>query len=453
MAQDRAFRQFRQLSRRDWLRLSSASVLAGSASGWFDALAAHAAADPSRQRACILLWMPGGPSQLDTFDPKPDHDNGGPFAAIDTTATDVRISEHLPELAKRMHHLALLRSMTSKEGDHGRATYFVRTGYPQQGAIQYPSIGPLLAKELARRNAELPNCISIARNNSFVPTAFGSGFLGPQFAPLYVGRQAVDGGTADPLAAQLQVPALQTPPGVSAADMQSRRALLSMMEDHFAAGRPTFIQQSRQAAYEQAYRMMSPDTKVAFDLTREPDALRDRYGRNFFGQSCLLARRLVERGVPFVEVSLEGNEQLGGIGWDTHNDNFNIVKSLSEQLDAAWSALIDDLHNRGLLESTTIAWMGEFGRTPQINAGQGRDHFPAAWSTVLCGGGIRGGQAIGRTSHDGTAVEDRPITVPDLLATLLKALGIDPAEQNMSNLSRPIRLVDSVGQPIEECLL
>jgi hypothetical protein len=396
--------------------------------------------------------MPGGPSQLDTFDPKPEHANGGPCKAIETSVPGIRISEHLPKLAERMKHLALVRSMSTKEGDHSRAAYLARTGYLPGGPIQYPSIGPLVARDLAAPDADLPACISVARLPSFVP-AMGSGFLGPQHAPLFVGRQLGAEATGDDaIAAQMKVPALETPHGVSESEVQARRALLARMEAHFAAGRPSFIQQSRHTAYERAYRMMSPETREAFDLTREPAELRDSYGRSFFGQGCLLARRLVERGVPFVEVTLDGTDQLGALGWDTHRDNFNTVKSLSEVLDVAWAALIDDLDHSGLLETTTIIWMGEFGRTPQINNDQGRDHFAAAWSTVLCGGGIRGGQAIGRTSDDGLTVEDRPVTIPDLLATLASALGIDYTRQNMSNVGRPISMVDSSANVIKECL-
>jgi uncharacterized protein (DUF1501 family) len=190
----------------------------------------------------------------------------------------------------------------------------------------------------------------------------------------------------------------------------------------------------------------------AFDLETEPTRLRDAYGRNPFGQGCLLARRLVERGVPFVEVSLssvDGNQLLG---WDTHAQNFDLVKKLSAVLDAGWSTLMDDLRSRGLLDSTLIVWMGEFGRTPKINPRAGRDHFPGAWTTVLAGGGLKGGQAIGRTSDDGTKVEERPVSVPDLLATVCLALGIDPMTQNVSNVGRPIRIADPAARPLVEAL-
>jgi hypothetical protein len=189
----------------------------------------------------------------------------------------------------------------------------------------------------------------------------------------------------------------------------------------------------------------------AFNLEEEKDTVRDAYGRNLFGQGCLLARRLVEQGVPFVEVTL-GGVNGGAFGWDTHQQNFDTVRSLSQVLDPAWAALMDDLEQRGLLDSTLIVWMGEFGRTPRINPQRGRDHFPNAWSTVLAGGGIKGGQIIGNTGTDGMAIKDRPVSVPDFLATVCRALGVDPTKQNRSNVDRPIRIVDKVAQPIEEVL-
>jgi uncharacterized protein (DUF1501 family) len=189
---------------------------------------------------------------------------------------------------------------------------------------------------------------------------------------------------------------------------------------------------------------MSRSAARVFDLADEPAAVRERYGRSQFGQGCLLARRMIERHVPFVEVSLSG--------WDTHEDNFNRVRDLSTALDKAWSSLMQDLHERRLLDSTLIVWMGEFGRTPGINPQQGRDHYPKAWSVVLGGGGIRGGRVVGKTSADGMLVEDRPLSTPDLLATICLALGLDPRKQNMSNVGRPIRLVDPVAKPIREIL-
>ena len=199
-----------------------------------------------------------------------------------------------------------------------------------------------------------------------------------------------------------------------------------------------------QSAYARAVRLMSPSASNVFDLAQEPAAVKERYGRSQFGQGCLLARRMLERDVPFVEVSLGG--------WDTHADNFKRVSRLCSVLDAAWSALMQDLHDRDLLDSTLVVWMGEFGRTPVINQQQGRDHYPKAWSVVLGGGGIRGGQVAGRTSRDGMTIEDRPVSTPDLFATICRAMGLDPRKQNLSNVGRPIRLVDPGARPIDEIL-
>jgi uncharacterized protein (DUF1501 family) len=426
-------------SRRDWLRLAAAGVGGVSLSGWLGVLARTAAADPERKRACILLWMSGGPSQHDTYDLKCGHANGGPYKEIATRAPGIRISEHLPQLAAHADRMAIIRSMKTREGDHGRATYHLRTGYLQQGPIHYPPVGALLAKELGDASAELPNFISIAPAREVNSASYGAGFLGPQYAPL-----VVDGGPPGANAATLKVQDLPLAKGIRPARAAARMDLLGGLERNFVARFPGEAPRSHQSAYERAGRLMRTTAAKAFNLDEEPGTLRDAYGRNRFGQGCLLARRLVERGVPFVEVTLGG--------WDTHIQNFDLVRPLSQTLDAAWSTLMTDLRQRGLLDSTLIVWMGEFGRTPQINGQNGRDHFPSAWTTVLAGGGIKGGQVIGRTSRDGTAVEDYPVSVPNFLATVCRALGVDPTKQNQSNVGRPIRIADAGAQPIKEVL-
>jgi hypothetical protein len=445
------------LTRRGWLRLAGAgfATVTASASGWIEALAEDAAAHPRRKGACILLWMPGGPSQMDTFDLKPGHANGGPYQAIETAVPGLRISEHLPKLARQAQDLVLVRSMSTKEGDHGRATYHLRTGYMPQGSIQYPALGALVAKELSNDALELPNFISVAPLRLLNPAAWSPGFLGQSYAPLIVGEAGVarpDGARAGDAAAALKVQDLEPPSGIDRTRSDARLSLLDSFNDDFIAEHPGEAPAGQRTAYARAVRLMRSASVKAFDLEKEPARLRDAYGRNPFGQGCLLARRLVERGVPFVEVSLasaDGNQLLG---WDTHAQNFDAVKRLSAVLDAGWSTLMDDLRSRGLLETTTIVWMGEFGRTPKINPRAGRDHFPTAWSTVLAGGGLKGGQAIGRTSDDGMKVEERPVSVPDLLATVCLALGIDPMTQNVSNVGRPIRIADPSARPIAEAL-
>jgi hypothetical protein len=443
-----------RLSRRDLLKLSAAGVVGYSQSGWLEALAADAAKSPQRKRSCILLWMSGGPSQMDTFDLKPGHDNGGPYKEIDTNVAGIKISEHLPKVAQHMDKMAIVRSMTSKEADHGQATYYVHTGYQARGPIRYPSLGSLVAKEIGSDEAELPNFVSVAPFRAFSAAAHGPGFLGPRYAPLIVGDGGLTLGgprNADDYEKALQVQDLAPQAGLSRERAEARVRLVQEMQRDFSAEHPGLAPASHQTAYERAVRLMRSTAAKAFDLDEVPAKLRDSYGRNLFGQGCLLARRLVERGVPFVEVSLG---QLNGIGpgWDTHTNNFDTVRQLSGALDTAWASLMEDLKANGLLDSTLVVWMGEFGRTPKINGGNGRDHFPNAWSTVLLGGGIKGGQVIGKTGDDGTTVEERPVSVPDFLATVCQALGIDPTTQNQSNVGRPIRIADTTAKPIREVL-
>jgi hypothetical protein len=292
--------------------------------------------------------------------------------------------------------------------------------------------------------------VSIATVRRLGGAAHSSGFLGPRYAPLIVGEAGSNYGAeggGDPIARALRVPNLTPHEGVAGKQLDGRLRLLRQMQDEFIAEHPSAAARSHQTAYQRASRLMRTAAGQAFDLDREPARLRDAYGRNPFGQGCLLARRLVERGVPFVEVALGGT---GGFGWDTHQNNFEMVRELSGVLDTAWSALLEDLKERGLLSSTLIVWMGEFGRTPAINGDRGRDHFPKAWTAVLGGGGIKGGQVVGKTSAGGEAIEQRPVTVPDLLATVCLALGIDPTKPNPSNVGRPISIVDKAARPLKE---
>ncbi len=437
-----------RLSRRDWLRLSSAGVVGFSLSGWIERLAAATATHPSRRRSCILLWMNGGPSQMDTWDLKPGHANGGPYKEIATNVAGIKIGEHLPKMAKHMDRMVIVRSMSTKEGDHDRASYYLRTGYRPGGPIQYPAIGASLSKELGSDTAELPNFVSIAPNRFTNPAAYSSGFLGPRYAPLVVADNYF-GGNGQNYDQVLKVQDMMPPREISKEEQDARLELFHGLERDFVSGHAGVPGHSHQAAYERAVRLMRGDAVKAFELTQEDSKLRDRYGKNLFGQGCLLARRLVERGVPFVEVSLGQIQEAPG-GWDTHQNNFDQVAKLCAVLDTAWSALMDDLQQRGLLDSTLIVWMGEFGRTPKINPQKGRDHFPNAWSTVLAGGGLKGGQVIGKTSPDGMTVADHTVTVPDLLATVSHALGVDPRKQNPSNVGRPIRIADPAAKVITE---
>lgn len=429
-----------ELSRRDWLRLSAIGAVGVSHSGWLPALAADTAGAPRRHKSIIMLWLNGGPATIDLWDLKPGHENGGPFREIATAAPDIRFSEHLPNLAKQARTMAIIRSMATREGDHGRARIVSVTGYTPQGAIQFPALGSLVSHELSNRDADLPGFVSIGgRGNG----ELGGGFLGPQFSPFVVGgggrRDVVDTGSDE-----IRVPNLDRPADVDTATYAKRLHLLAGLEKDFHTGQAGPVADTLKAAIDRAVRMMRPEAAAAFQLDEEKDTLRDRYGRSTFGQGCLLARRLVERGVAFVEVTLNG--------WDTHTNNFSAVQRLSGTLDHAFATLLADLQDRGLLNDTLVVCQGEFGRTPRINGSVGRDHWPASWAAVLAGGGIRGGQVIGKTSPDGTTVESQPTRTADLIATVVQAVGIDPLKQNMSNVSRPIRIADPSGKPIQEIL-
>ena len=423
------------MNRRSWL-LSSA-ITGVSASGLLPILAAEA--EPSGpKRSCLILWMNGGPSQTDTFDLKPGHANGGPFQPIATSAPGIQICEHLPETAKWMHTMSVIRSLSTREGDHGRATDDLRTGYRPQGPIQFPVLGSLVSHECGPQAGDLPNYVSILSRGLFRAGISPAGFLGTDFTPLLVGNSSDEEGR------RLKVDNLSRTSGVLESQAADRLNLLRVMERPFLEERPGVAVSAHQTAYARGMRLMSAAAAEVFDLDRESAETHARYGTSQFSQGCLLARRLLERKVPFVEVSLGG--------WDTHYDNFESVKQLCGTLDRPWAALLQDLQDRGLLESTLIVWMGEFGRTPIINPQIGRDHWPRAWSAVLGGGPVTGGSVIGSTSDDGLDVTDRPVSTPDFLATICRALGLDPKKQNPSNVGRPIRLVDPDAQPIESIL-
>ena len=435
-------------SRRQWLQAASLSLAGVSASGWFPLLANELAADPKRRRHCILLWMTGGPSQTDTFDMKPGHANGGEFKEVATKAPGLRFSEHLPKLGQMADRLAVVRSLSTKEGDHGRGTYVVRTGQKPQGPVQYPAIGSSLSKALGRADDAVPHYVSVSPYRAFNQAAYSPGFLGPRYAALTVG--ATDGAQQAAAAggyAELKVDDLI--PGVEKSQFAGRVDLWRAMEARFVANQRGPSPAAHQTVYERALKLMDSSAAKAFDLSEEPPGVRDAYGRGRFGQGCLMARRLIESGVSFVEVTL-GSVADNTFGWDTHQNNFNAVKALSAELDNGWGTLMKELDERGLLESTTILWIGEFGRTPTINMQAGRDHFPAAWSCVFAGGGIKGGQAFGKTSDGGEEVKEGKVDVPEILSTLCAAVGVDPEEKNVSEQGRPIKIAD--GKPIREIL-
>jgi uncharacterized protein (DUF1501 family) len=416
------------LSRRDFLKLSAAGVSAVSLSGWMNVLAARAAQSGAKTKSCILLWMDGGPSHKDTFDLKPGTADAGEFKPIKTAVAGIEISEHLPKVAGVMQHGAIIRGMSTGEGAHGRAKYYMHTGYKEgSGGLSYPSLGSIVSAELGQADFPLPNFVSVGNRS------FGSGFLGTRHQPLVVNDPARGVENLKPLVGEDQ--------------FNDRVGLLQEMESAFNRDYQAGTGAAHRTTYQRAVTLMQSKEAKAFDLSRETDATKARYGGTKFGEGCLLARRLVETGVHFVEVTLGG--------WDTHQNNFARVKQLSQQVDPAMSGLVTDLKERGLLDSTLVIWMGEFGRTPKINsrgAQPGRDHYPRAWSTVLFGGGLKGGQVVSKTDKEGAAVVERPVSTLDFMATVCRVLGIDYTKKNHTAIGRPVRIVDKGEEPIKELL-
>jgi hypothetical protein len=405
------------LSRRGFLRW----VAAGSAGlGLLDSLMLHADEVRQARKACILLWMAGGPSQFETFDPKPGAETQGPTRAITTAVPGIAIAEHWTRLAGVAKELTIIRSMTSKEGNHGRATYLLHTGYSPSGGIVHPGIGSVVASELGPEQFDLPHFVSIQG------PSIGPSFLGVQYAPFVV---TDTNRPPDNLA---------TP--VSGDRLQRRLGLLKELEAPFARAAAEQVKEHQTLYGQTAHMVLSPRVK-AFDLAAEPEKVREAYGRTPFGQGCLMARRLIEAGVTFVEVQ--------STGWDTHGNELATLKKLIPPVDQGTAALLTDLKVRGLLDNTLVIWMGEFGRMPRINLTGGRDHFPSAFNLALAGCGVKGGQVIGATDKLGTAVALRPVTVPDLFCTFCRGLGIDPRKENQSNVGRPIPIVEG-GKGVEE---
>jgi uncharacterized protein (DUF1501 family) len=403
---------------------------------WGERLAYAGGKPATKPKSIVVLWMNGGPSHLDTWDPKPGTKSGGPFKAIKTAAPDLSICEHLPLLAQQANKLCVVRSGTSREGNHQRAQYLLHTGYAPNPTVQHPSIGGWASMLLEERattciRANLHGCFGDAQTGmpSFVsiggPSA-GAGFLGVQHGPFVVQKA----GELPQNVAQAEDPSR----------FERRRQVLEQLEARFGAQTGDTKVDGRRALYAKAVRMMQTPRINAFELSEEPESVKRDYGATDFGRGCLAARRLVEAGVRFVEVTLDG--------WDTHKDNFDRTKKLMGTLDPAMSALLRDLEARKMLDSTLVVWMGDFGRTPKINANDGRDHHPQAWSCVLAGGGVRPG-VVGATDDQGDKVVARPVQVPDLLASIVKLVGLDPSEQRTSPAGRPIAVTDD-GTPCKE---
>ncbi len=376
--------------------------------------------------------MDGGPSHVDTFDPKPDApaEVRGEFRAITTAVPGVQVSERFPRLARLMGHAALLRGMSTEEADHGRARVYMHTGYrPGVGGVTYPCLGATVSAELGRPDAPLPNFVVTGAPLNKYNFVTDPGYRGPRHQPLVVTDPAR--GLDD----------LQ--PATAADDLRDRLGVLEQLEQRFAGSHRSSAAEAHRTTLARAVQLMRSGQGQAFDLSREPSASRAAYGESAFGRGCLLARRLVEAGVPFVEVYLSS--------WDGHfKREADQTKAIMPALDTGMAALIEDLKGRGLLDRTLVIWMGEFGRTPKINPAGGRDHYARAWTTMLAGGGVRGGQVIGRTDRQGAAVIDRPISVRDFMATVCRILGIDYTKELDTPAGRPVHLVDKGGLPIAE---
>ena len=374
-------------------------------------------------KRCIMLYMEGGVSQTDTFDMKPGRPTAGAFRPIQTPVVGMQACEFLPTVAKHMKHLAIIRSMRTRSVDHGIGGYHMHTCYPSSQRFPHPEIGAMIAKYCENPESDLPSFVKIGSNSGI----YGSGYLGPQFEPFVVS----DDGRLPPFAN----------PGVSAEVQDRRGELLNFMEKRFAEQRAGEPFASHRTAELRTIRLMR--ARKAFDVAAEWEKARDRYGDSKFGRGCFTAMKLVEAGVSFVEV--------GQYGYDTHIDNFPIAKANLSILDPAWGSLMGDLEDRGLLKDTLVVWTSEFGRTPAINNRAGRDHFGRAWTVVLAGGGIKGGQHYGASNRDGFEVQDHPVSEGDYFATIYKTLGINHRARHYLG-SRPIWATPEGSKPIKELL-
>jgi Protein of unknown function (DUF1501) len=402
------------MDRRHFLSHLSGSAAAAAASVTLGStLIANADEMKKNRKSAILLWMSGGPSTIDIWDLKPGAPTGGPFKPISTTG-NAQICEHMPMMAEQMKHLSIVRSMSTREADHNRGRYYMRTGFVPNPSIEHPSYGSVLSHELMdqRPELEIPPFVAIGGD------AGGPGFLGMAWSPFQVdsngrvrdlGDQKID------------------------TRFQTRQSALMEIENGFIGRTRDLPAAEHRKVLDKTYSLMTSKQKEAFRVEKESAEAKERYGDNGFGQGCLLARRLVEAGVPFVEVDLGG--------WDNHT---NIHATLQDQklpqLDRAFSALVEDLVQRGMWQDTIVIWMGEFGRTPRINQDAGRDHWARAWSCVVGGGSLKGGLAVGETNSDGTAVETQPYSSEDLMTSVCHGLGISTDKVFTSKNGRPMKI-------------
>jgi uncharacterized protein (DUF1501 family) len=412
------------MSRRHFMNhIAGAAALAAPATAFTNSILANATDLRKRHKAAILLWMGGGPSSMDIWDLKPGAPTGGPFKPIATTADGVQICEHMPQMAKQMHHMAIVRSMSTREADHMRGRYYMHTGYVPSPNVEHPSYGAVIAHELADQvpHLEIPPFVSVGGGS------VGPGFLGMTWSPFVVDSNG-------------NVRNLDM--GIDRARLEQRLAMLDTIESRFIGERRGPSADDHAKVLDKTVKLMTSKQMEAFKIAKEPKEVQERYGNNGFGKGCLMARRLVELGVPFVEVDLGG--------WDNHA---NIFPTLQNQklpvLDQAMSALVADLADRGMLDDTVVMWMGEFSRTPNINGGAGRNHWARSWSVVVGGGGFRRGVVVGETSSDGKEVVSEPYSSQDLMASVLKAVGIGLETTFTAKNGRPMKIANS-GKVIKE---
>jgi len=412
------------MNRRHFLsHLAAASSLTIPATNFTNSIIANAADLKKRHKSAILLWMGGGPSTIDLWDLKPGAPTGGPFKPINTNADGIQICEHLPLLAKNMDKLSIVRSMSTREADHTRGRYYMHTGYVPSPTVDYPSYGSVISHELIDQvpNLEIPPFVSVGG------ASVGPGFLGMTYSPFVVDS---NGNIRD-----LNM-------GIDPSRLSQRLEMLAAIENKFIGEKRGGSALDHNKVLDKTVKLMTSKQMEAFKVAKEPAEVRERYGNTGFGRGCLMARRLVEMGVPFVEVDLGG--------WDNHAGIFATLENQKlPELDKAMSALIEDLNDRGLLQDTAIIWMGEFGRTPNINGNGGRDHWARSWSVVVGGAGFKGGVVVGQTNEDGKEIVTDPYTSQDLMASVLRSLGISLETTFTAKNGRPMKIANS-GKVIKE---
>lgn len=439
------------LTRRDFLHLGALAPLGLTLPGWFAAKAAGAVQD--RDMNGIMLFLVGGPSHIDTWDPKPQApaEVRGPFKPIATSATGMQITEIFPRMAQHADKFSLIRSVYhTATAVHDTGHQMMQTGRLFSGGIEHPHIGCVLGY-LKGQRGEVPAHVllprPIGRTGGNLPHGQSAGYLGKQFDPFNL--------NADPSDPKFKVPDLLPPDYISAVRAERRQRLRDAVDGAVAAFEKSPQAKQLDDNFNLAYRLMSSaQAREALALEKEPNVVRDRYGRTRFGQSCLLARRLIERGVRFVTVNMF-ETVFDEITWDIHGsrpftDITEMAKLVAPNFDQAYSALLEDLRDRGLLETTVVTALGEFGRTPKINPAGGRDHHPGVWTIIMGGGPIKGGRVIGESDELGYTPKSRPVTPAEVAATLYRALGLDPHKELTGPQNRPLPLADFNVQPIKE---